>query len=183
MTGKKEEIIPVLFLTLIVLISTIALVKVNDITEPKIEEEKEKEIEKMLKEYFPDIDKYEEDTDIEIFKVFSKDGLIGYAFTTKASGYGGDIEILVALKNETILQGISIIKHSETPGLGAKITEKSFYGQFEGISIYDVELADDGGEIDAITGATISSSAVVDAVKDSVKEKMQLLKETEKKGD
>ena len=62
------------------------------------------------------------------------------------------------------LRGISIIRHSETPGLGAKITENEYLDQYIGLDIDDVELKYDGGQIDAITGATISSEAVADAV-------------------
>ncbi|MCK4613448.1 MAG: FMN-binding protein, partial [Thermoplasmata archaeon] len=95
----------------------------------------------------------------------------------------GPIEILVALKNTTlegddiILRGISIISHSETPGLGEKIVEASFLEQFEGIGVNDVRLTKDDGGIDAISGATISSSAVVEAVYDHAKEKARDIRE------
>jgi electron transport complex protein RnfG len=66
------------------------------------------------------------------------------------------------------LQGIKIIAQQETPGLGAKIIDASFLDQFKGVAVDEVGLARDGGRIDAISGATISSSAVVEGVKDAI---------------
>jgi electron transport complex protein RnfG len=80
---------------------------------------------------------------------------------------------LVGLEDETTLRGISIVKHSESPGLGAKITENEFRDQFIGLELDDVELTYDGGQIDAITGATISSNAVADAVRTTAMEKIK----------
>jgi len=173
----KEELFPVLFLTITVCISVIALSLINSITEEKIEEAKQQAIDDMLKEQFPEMDDSELDDDIGVYTIRSGDTVVGYAFMTEAGGYGGPIEILVALENTTlaedaiVLRGISIISHTETPGLGAKIEELSFSGQFKGINVNDVALTANGGKIDAISGATISSEAVVDAVFDEAKQK------------
>ncbi|GAH24330.1 unnamed protein product, partial [marine sediment metagenome] len=94
-------------------------------------------------------------------------------------GYGGDIDILVGLEDEATIKGISIISSLETPGLGSRIAESPFTDKFTGLNIDDVALRRDGGQIDAITGSTISSRAVVDAVRDTAMEKVKLLKESE----
>ncbi len=179
----KQEIFPVVFLTIVVCVSVIALSIINGITEDKIEEAKQEAIDKMLGEQFPEMDDSEYDDDIEVYTIFANGSVVGYAFMIEATGYGGPIEILVALKNTTlegddiILRGISIISHSETPGLGEKIVEASFLEQFEGIGVNDVRLTKDDGGIDAISGATISSSAVVEAVYDHAKEKARDIRE------
>jgi electron transport complex protein RnfG len=94
-------------------------------------------------------------------------------------GYGGDIDILIGLEDETTIKGITIISQSETPGLGSRIAESSFASKFAGLNIGDVALKQDGGQIDAITGATISSGAVVDAVRTAAMEKVKSLRERE----
>ena len=184
----KEELFPVLFLTITVCVSVIALSIINSVTEDKIEETKQQAIDDMLKEQFPEMDDSEYDEDVEVYSVLAEGSVVGYAFMTEATGYGGPIEILVALENTTleeedvILRGISVISHTETPGLGAKIEEVSFSGQFKGVNVNDVMLTADGGKIDAISGATISSSAVVEAVYDEAKGKAIKIREDLKGG-
>ena len=184
----KEELFPVLFLTITVCVSVIALSIINSVTEDKIEETKQQAIDDMLKEQFPEMDDSEYDDDIEVYSVLAEGSVVGYAFMTEATGYGGSIEILVALENTTledgdiVLRGISVISHTETPGLGAKIEEVSFSGQFKGANLNDVLLTEDGGKIDAISGATISSSAVVDAIYNEAKEKAIKIRENLKGG-
>jgi len=184
----KEELFPILFLTIVVCVSVIALSIINSVTEDKIEEAKQNEIDDMLKEQFPEMKDSEYDDDIEVYFISMNNTVIGYAFMIEAGGYGGPIEILIALENTTlaeddiILRGISIISNSETPGLGEKITETSFLEQFVGINVNDVQLKEDGGQIDAISGATISSSAVVDAIYDDARNKAGEILETREKG-
>ena len=169
----EEDIIPILVLTIVVCIAVIALSIVNSVTEGPIDDAKKEKIKDLLEEQFPELDTYDDadDDPNDVYTIYNETGaLVGYAFNIKTSGYGGDIEILIALKNTTlaeddiILRGISIISNAETPGLGAKITEASFLEQFNGINMNNVHLKADGGNIDAISGATISSSAVVDAI-------------------
>ena len=75
---------------------------------------------------------------------------------------------------ETI-QGIVIVSHTETPGLGDKTEDDEFTDQFVGLKIEDAKLRKDGGEVDAVTGATISSSTVVNAVRTTAQEKVEIL--------
>jgi electron transport complex protein RnfG len=67
------------------------------------------------------------------------------------------------------ISGVNIIRQSETPGLGTRIAEPEFTNQFSGKRIEDVRLRQDGGVIDAITGATISSRAITDIVHERAK--------------
>ncbi len=180
-SNLKQEIVPVLFLTFVVCISVIFLYATNSFTEEYIENTKNEAVKAMLKEQFTELDDYLYDEKMDLYTVFLNDEIIGYAFTTVTNGYGGSIELIVALESnfteddEIIIHGISVVSHSETPGLGEKIVESSFSGQFNGVNINDVALTKDGGKIDAISGATISSSAVVDAVFNTVKEKTDII--------
>ncbi len=97
----------------------------------------------------------------------------GYAFTVGGSGFWGPIQAIVAVDaNLSKIRGISFYKHTETPGLGARITEDWFTKQFAGLSLHPVSggkkmfylkpLGSNTGktDLDAITGATGTSRAV-----------------------
>lgn len=91
------------------------------------------------------------------------------AFESFGKGYGGDIGVIVAINIENDeIYGIGVTTHSETPGLGSRAkTERGFSAQFEGLSLKDsFKVKADGGEIDAISGATLSSRGVCAAVND-----------------
>lgn len=90
---------------------------------------------------------------------------LGYVITvTSHAGYGGDITFSMGVTNDGILNGYSITDISETAGLGMKANEDSFMSQFEGITaqILDVTKTTKSAEneIEAISGATITSKAV-----------------------
>lgn len=94
---------------------------------------------------------------------------IGIVFRVFPQGYAGPIPITVGLNNEAIITGIRVASAaeglSETPGLGAKITESTFTDQFKNKCAAEISLAQDGGAIQAITAATISSRAVIEGVR------------------
>jgi len=170
-------VFPIIFITIVVFASVGLVTWTDSITEDKIEEQKEQQIQSMLKEMFPSMSEYTFEDDI--YTIFSDGAGIGYVFLAVGKGYGGDIDILIGLEDETTIKGITIISQSETPGLGSRIAESSFASKFAGLNIGDVALKQDGGQIDAITGATISSEAVVDAVRTTAMEKVKSLKERE----
>ena len=171
----KESWKRVIVLTSIVAISVVVLSSIYNITEPEIAKQKEIKFEEMLQSIFPLATGYSEKKGI--YEVYSDNKRVGYAFMADGTGYGGDIEILVGVNEDKTIKGIKILKHTETPGLGAKITERGFTDQFGGKSIGDIRLKKDGGKIDAITGATISSSAVVDTVYEKYMEKIKMMEE------
>jgi electron transport complex protein RnfG len=93
--------------------------------------------------------------------------LTGVAFRTIApDGYGGPIDIMVGVDPHGVVSGVEILSNSETPGLGARITEGWFKAQFKGKGLdnADWRVKKDGGQFDQITGATISPRAVVKAI-------------------
>ena len=90
--------------------------------------------------------------------------------SSSKEGFGGKIELIIGILMDGTITGYKVIEQNETPGLGSKVTEPQFSNQFVGKNAYtdNFDLKKDGGETDAVTGATISSRAVVGAVKDAV---------------
>jgi electron transport complex protein RnfG len=91
------------------------------------------------------------------------------ALESFGKGYGGDVGLMVGidLENDTIV-GAGVTTHSETPGMGARAKEEpSFSEQFKGASIVEpIKITKDGGQINALSGATITSRAVAFAASD-----------------
>ena len=164
-------------MTIVVFIAVALLGLTDTLVRPKIEWQKEQKIQRQLLEIFPDMTEHILEDDIYI--IYSNEAEIGFAFLAVGKGYGGLIDILIGLEDETTLKGVTIVSHLESPGLGARITETAFTEQFIGINIADIALRQKGGEIDAITGATISSRAVVEAIKATAVEKIESLESRE----
>lgn len=164
---------PIVFLTIIVAISVVLLIAVNSATSSVVESRKIEEVKSGLENIFPAMSNYE--LEDEIYVIYQGDEKTGYAFSASGSGYGGDLEILVGLDNSFAITGISILSQNETPGVGTKITENSFTDQFRGLSLNDIALKAEGGKVDAITGATISSRAVIDAIREKMVEVIDAL--------
>jgi electron transport complex protein RnfG len=90
----------------------------------------------------------------------------GYCVTVTPRGYGGTIELVAGITNGGKLSAIRILNHSETPGLGAKSVLPDFYEQFKDTDKITVvkRKPETAGEIQAISGATITSNAVANGV-------------------
>ena len=157
-------------------VSSGVLAVVNGVTEPRIQYEKEKEERLALKEVMPDSGNFEEvlkDGKLLYYKTYDAAGrLNGFAVKSEEKGYSSTIEVIAGLNLNLEIINIKILSQNETPGLGTRITEPDFLGRFRGKDI------DSLSRLDSITGATISSSAVINAVKNKILElKEQLLKE------
>ena len=103
---------------------------------------------------------------VDIFPAYKSEELWAVAFEVTGKGYGGDIGVIVGIDvaAEKLL-GIGITAHKETPGLGARIREEGFRSGFAGLGLSGaVQVKAEGGEVDAISGATISSRGVCEAV-------------------
>ena len=87
----------------------------------------------------------------------------GYVIEVTPSGFGGTIDMVVGVDMDGVVTGVSIISMSETSGLGANASKDSFRSQFVGKS-GTLAVSKDGGDIDALTGATITSRAVTSGV-------------------
>ena len=102
------------------------------------------------------------------------------AYETTATGFAGDVTIMVGYDLETNkMTGLKIGSNRETPGIGSRVTEDQFTKQFKGLDI-DLEFTDAPcpNEVDAVSGATVSSTAVCEALKQSI-ELYPKIKETD----
>ncbi len=91
----------------------------------------------------------------------------GYVVRLNAMGFGGAIDMMVGVDLSGTVTGVSVISHSETASLGAECTREDWRGQFAGAT-GNLQVTKDGGTIDALTGATVTSRAVTDAVNRAV---------------
>ncbi len=157
-------------LTLLCVISAFLLSWVYKKTKPKIEENIKKEIELAQKEVLPETVSFQEkETDnIKYTEGYDTNGnLVGKIFTLSKRGYGSEIKMMIGINDGKII-GVKIIDQAETPGLGDGITKKSFIEQFIDKSLPQLALKKDGGEIEGITGATISSKTCIKIVKEAL---------------
>jgi electron transport complex protein RnfG len=112
-----------------------------------------------------------QERDITVFIGIRDASIEALAFETEGSGFGGDLGVMVGYDTSTdTIKGVGITRNSETPGIGSRIKAEGFMKSFIGLVDYrEVALKKDGGKIDGITGATISSRAVCSAVQASMK--------------
>jgi electron transport complex protein RnfG len=145
------------------------------ITQAHIEAQLTADEKKALGEVFPQATSFEDKTfDGKSYYLATKDSQdLGYVTKVEAKGYSSTISMLVGFDQRGAIQGVEVLSQQETPGLGAKIAEiKSgekkpwFLTQFKGKNSAELDLKN----IQAITAATITSKAVVEAVKNSVEE-------------
>lgn len=170
----------VLVLFLICLIAGVLLATVNKVTERPIREAARQEKLAAIKKVLPE---YDNEPDAETarvehggrtwtFYVARKNGrFAGAAFEcVSPKGYGGDIAIMAGIDPEDRVHAIEVLRQKETPGLGAKIKDKEFKDRFAGRALTSTKWAvrKNGGDIDQITAATISSKAVVEAVRQGI---------------
>lgn len=157
-----------LALTLFLIAAVVAgaLAGVNALTAPVIEElnaaKTQEAIEKVLPGGFDEILTDFDNQGGLVSKVYK--GESGYALEVLPSGFDNTITMMVGVDFDGNVLGISVVSHTETAGLGAVAAEstskgESFRAQFEGAS-GSVAVTKDGGELDAITGATITSRAI-----------------------
>ena len=161
-----------LALTLLVItaVVAVALAGVNSITAPKIEQLNAEKTQQTIETVLPggfdtQITDYTDDTGL-VTNVYS--GANGYAFEVTPAGFDNTITMMVGVDHDGKVLGISIVSHTETSGLGAVAAAstsagESFRGQFVGMS-GSVSVTKDGGEVDSLTGATITSRAVCTGV-------------------
>lgn len=165
----KNNILDVLRIALVLLlicgIMAGLLAVIHELTKDKIAaNEKQKEIEAIAAIFGEDITVGEEqtaDSPVKKLTPVSRGGVpLGYVVSVTGSGFGGTIDIIVGVASDGSVLGVQILSHSETPGLGARITEETFLSRFSSAKPPYII----GENLDAIANATISSRAVVAAV-------------------
>lgn len=171
----KEGLKLVVVLTVICLVAGLLLAWVNDLTAGPIAAAAREEKMAAIRDVLPpcDNDPYadrkvivEDEKEWTFYIARKEDRFVGTAFEAVSSkGYGGTIRIMVGVTVDGLVNGMAVLAHKETPGLGAKLTEPAFRDQFSNRDVRETKWAvkKDGGDIQAITAATISSRAVADA--------------------
>lgn len=109
---------------------------------------------------------------VMFFEAYDEDGaLMGYTFLGQEMGYAAPIVVAGAVDLDYKIIDVAVIKHSETPRIGDRIqVDRDFLKQFKGLTVEELKLSTEGGKVDAITGVTISSKAVVDAIRKKLEE-------------
>ena len=179
-------------ITLITLVSGLLLGLVQDITAGPIAEQQQKAKEEAYKAVFADADSFEqveltEEVSAGLEACLDENGYgaqnidevmtaldasgsqIGYAFTVPTcEGYGGDIQFAMGIKDDGTLNGISILSIGETAGLGMKANTDAFKDQFKDKNVEKFAYTKTGAtaddEIDALSGATITTNAMTNGV-------------------
>lgn len=121
---------------------------------------------------FEDYEAKPDDIVTAVVKASDESGVVGWCVSVSSKGYGGQIGFVVGITKDGTVKAINILNHSETPGLGAKSTEPEFSGQFVDKSSFPLKVVKGGAsnpdEISAISGATITSNAVISGVNAAV---------------
>lgn len=183
----RDIIKPATTLFITCLIVTLSLAFTYSATKGKIAERAEIDAENARKEVLAVADTFKEITDIDsiikansglepvkkAFKGVKGNEVIGYVFSTESKGYGGAIGITVGIDTKGKVMGVKIGESKETPGLGSKASDKPFISQFlniipkEPLKVIKIKKSKPE-EIEAISGATITSKAVTKAVQAAI---------------
>ncbi len=178
MKKKKDTFINmVVSLFAITIIAGFSLGYVNDITAgPKAKAKLEQKV-NALRLVLPTFDNNPVDDiqliksdkvkdSVEIYPAYLNNEFVGAAVIgTTDKGFSGLIKIMVGFKPNGAIQNIAVLEQKETPGLGTKMKGEKFLKQFRNMnpSKFNLKVKNDGGEVDALTGATITARAFGDA--------------------
>jgi len=177
-------------LTVTCLVAAATLGAVYMVTKEPIAEQKRLELLRALKTTLPEYDNDPaassrvisltldggQTRDITFYYAKMGPDVVGVAFVVIGQGFQSFIHVMLGVTVDSEISGIEVLEHAETPGLGALIELDSFKEQFSGKSLENSKLVagnmavvNDGGDVQAITGATISPRAIVQAVSAGMK--------------
>jgi electron transport complex protein RnfG len=168
----------------ITLLSGAAMGFVNRATVERIQAQKQLQAENARREALPQAETFEgrEADGFEYTVGLAGQQIVGYTFLALGKGYSSTIETVVGVDPAGKVVEIEIIFQQETPGLGARVVEVRggeeepfFEEQFDGRAIESLAVKQDGGPLDSITGATISSRAVARSVKEGIERLMEMV--------
>lgn len=164
----------VICLTVICVVCSALLAGVYALTKAPIEKADADKLNSAIGEVLPAFSTLSQEKTVELdgktysyYEVAdSASNVLGYAIKSAVGGFGGPVSLMVGILSDGTVYNTKVLSHSETPGLGAKCTEASFADQFKGFdpSVRKLSVKKDGGDVDAITAATITSRAYTDAV-------------------
>jgi Na+-translocating ferredoxin:NAD+ oxidoreductase subunit G len=152
-TAKRKSpligyLVPTVALLIICLVVTTALAFTYGITAPTIQKNLEAMEKKAAQEVLGDIP--------------------GVALKTQIKSYGGKLELMVGISEEGAVTGVKLLTHQDTPGLGTQPMKPDDLEQYIGMTNLPADHIDDDESVDAVTGATISSNAIYNGVKQAL---------------
>ena len=160
-------------LVLICAVCALVLGLVNSVTEEPIAKAEAEKVNSAIASVVPAFDNAPADEpividDCEVYTATSGGAPVGYAVKVKTQGFGGAITMMVGFTPDGVIYNTDVISHSETPGLGAKISDPASLPR-KGVAGADpaktrLSVRKDGGEIDAITASTITSRAFLKGI-------------------
>lgn len=159
----KENIFPALVLVIICLVVTLALAGTYSVANPKIIENQQKAADEARVLVLPDGDSFTEYDGKLVGGVddcYIADNKAGMAVTSEYKGFGGAVKVMVGINANGEITGVTITEHAETPGLGTKAMTPEYLSQYNGVTEATAGHINDDANIDAVTGATISSNAI-----------------------
>lgn len=157
-------------LLLICALIALMMALVNGFTKDRIKSNNLKATQEAISRIYPKFDSSDEiDIDVElpikaVYRLDEGDVLLGYCVSVQPSGFNGAIEMMVGVNPEGNITGVEIISHTETPGIGAAADDPEYLKNYIGLS-GNISF---GEGIDALTGATISSKAILSGVNAAV---------------
>jgi len=170
----KETIVMAVKLSLICAVAAFALANVADVTRGPIAASQARAQREAVEAVLPSfvrlaVDTLQTDADQERIYFRGVDGeqTTGTAFKSVSGlGYSGEIEIMVGVDASGQVNGVRVLRHAETPGLGANYAAPPLLDSYyKGRALAgNWKLKKDGGEVDAITGATVTGRAIADAI-------------------
>lgn len=161
-------------------VAALSLAFTNELTKNQIAEQRAAKELAAKQAVLPEAKEFEDLSEDELAKIQANSPIvaqvsiaknegenIGYVVKSLPNGFGGPITVITGMDNEGVITGVRVAKHSESPGLGSKAQEPSYYEQYNGKSAEQVKVTKGSpGEqqIEAISSATITSVAVTDGV-------------------
>lgn len=120
---------------------------------------------------------------VELYPALNQDKKVGMAIIgSSKKGFSGLIKLMIGFKQNGTIKNIVTLEQKETPGLGTKMKDERFVKQFreKDPSKYNLKVKKDGGDVDALTGATITSRAYCEAIQMAYGEFVKLKMKSEK---
>ena len=167
----KENFFPAIVLVSIALIITLALAGTYSVANPKIIENQQKAADEARMQVVPEGDSFTEYDGKKVGGVidcYIADNKAGMAIMSEYKGFGGAVKVMVGIDAKGEITGVTITEHAETPGLGDKAMKPDYLKQYKGISKVVGGHIKDDPDIDAVTGATITSNAVYNSIAEAL---------------
>ena len=161
---------PIVVLVIICIVITGALAATNSVTDPIIDEATRVAQQKARTELLPEAEDFEPVTGVEVENVsdiYASTNDVGVIITSSAKGYGGDVVVMTAFNPDGTIKQIKVTEQAETKGIGSKVVATpSYWENYMGLDASDALVLNE--DVDAVTSATISSTALINAVNSAI---------------